>query len=134
VYHLIMELIERSTEQFKTKEGKALLKWHLTVDKHHYFKLLGTFIKSYLKTTVRGKRSILQHMTLIGYDFSRYVDLAFKNFLTNFVSLPIALDILMMYLNEGVKIVFRYAYAVIKANKEKIKACSTKEELEAFFD
>ena len=85
--------------------------------------MLSVFVKSYLKTTIRGKRSILVHLNKIGFDFSRYVDVAFKSLLTSFVSLPIAIDILCMYLVEGVKILFRYTYAVMKVNKSFIKKC-----------
>jgi hypothetical protein len=100
------------------------IRWHLTLEKSQYFKLLSVFVKSYLKTTLRGKRSILVHLNKIGFDFSRYVDVAFKSLLTSFVSLPIAIDILCMYLVEGVKILFRFTYAVMKVNKGFIKKCS----------
>ena len=48
--------------------------------------------------------------------------------ITNFVALPVALDILMMYLIEGNKILFRYAYAVLKTNKNYIKKANNAEE------
>ena len=76
-----------------------------------------------MNTTIRGKRSILLHMNRIGFDFSKYVDTCFKSTLTYFVSLPIAIEILMMYMVEGVKILFRYTYAVMKCNKGYIKRC-----------
>lgn len=56
-------------------------------------------------------------MNRIGFDFSKFVDTSFKSVLTHFVSLPIAIEILMMYMIEGVKILFRYTYAVMKCNK-----------------
>ena len=86
-------------------------------------------MKSYMKTTLRGKRSVLKHMNKVGFDFNRYVDVAFKSLVTNFVSLPIALDVLMMFMVEGVKILFRYTYAVMKCNKSFIKKCTNPEEL-----
>jgi hypothetical protein len=84
--------------------------------------VLSTFVKSYLTTTLRGKRSVLLHMNKIGFDFNRFVDICFKSTITNFVPLPVALDILMMFLIEGVKILFRYTYAVMKCNKAFIKS------------
>lgn len=48
--------------------------------------------------------------------------------ITGFVPLPVALDILMMYLTEGNKILFRYAYAVLKVNKNYIKKANNAEE------
>lgn len=74
-----------------------------------------------MSTTLRGKRSVLLHMNKIGFDFSKYVDVCFKSTLTHFVALPIAIEILMMFMIEGVKILFRYTYAVMKCNKTFIK-------------
>jgi hypothetical protein len=82
-----------------------------------------------MKTTLRGKRSVLLHMNKIGFDFNKYVDVCFKSILTHFVSLPIALDILMMFMIEGVKILFRYTYAVMKCNKGFIKKVNSPGEL-----
>ena len=63
-------------------------------------------------------------MNRIGFDFSKFVDTSFKTTLTHFVSLPIAIEILMMFMIEGVKILFRYTYAVMKCNKQFIKKCT----------
>ena len=62
-------------------------------------------------------------MNKIGFDFNKFVDISFKSTITYFVSLPVALDILMMFMIEGVKIFFRYTYAVMKCNKAFIKSC-----------
>lgn len=129
VYHILIELYNSSTEAFKTEEGKGLIRWHFTFEKHQYFKLLNTFVKSYIRTTVRGKRSLLKHMAKIGFDFTKFVDLCFKSLLTYFVTLPIAMDILIMFLNEGVKILFRYTYAVMKCHKNFIKKCGSAQEI-----
>ena len=61
-------------------------------------------------------------MNKISFDFNKFVDICFKSTITHFVSLPIALDILMMFMIEGVKIFFRYTYAVMKCNKQLIKS------------
>lgn len=129
VYHILQHLLQTSQDAWFNPEQRDHIRWHLTLEKGHYFKLLNTFIKSYLKTTLRGKRSVLQHMGKIGFDFSKYVDVAFKTLLTSFVSLPIAIDILCMYLVEGVKVLFRFTYAVMKCNKAFIKKCNNPAEL-----
>jgi hypothetical protein len=82
-----------------------------------------------MSTTLRGKRSVLLHMNKIGFDFSKYVDTCFKSTLTYFLSLPIAVEILMMFMIEGVKILFRYTYAVMKCHKTFIKKCNNPAEL-----
>lgn len=124
VYFVLSELINSSTEIQKNQEQAHLIRWHLTFDKNSYFKLLTTFVRSYLKTTVRGKRSLLKHMNKMGFDFNLFVDLCFKSIITHFVPLPIALNILMIYLVEGVKIIFRFTYALLKIHKNFIKKCT----------
>ena len=71
-------------------------------------------MKSYLNTTKRKKRSVLIHLNKIGFEFTKFVDVSFKSFLTYFVSLPVSLDLLMMFLFEGTKIIFRFTYAILK--------------------
>lgn len=132
VYHVLVELVNSSSEAFKNETDKNLIRWHFTTDKHSYFKLCNTFVKSYIRTTVRGKRSLLKHMSKIGFDFTKFVDFSFKSLLTYFLSLPIALDVLMMFLNEGVKILFRFTYAVMKCHKHFIKKCTSAQELMDF--
>lgn len=120
-------MVESSQEAFKSQDSVALIRWHFTYEKGQYFKLLSTFVKSYLNTTVRKKRSVLLHMNNIGFDFTKYVDASFKSVIGQFVPLPMALDILMMYLIEGVKIIFRYTYAVLKFHKAYVKKCTSAE-------
>lgn len=90
------------------------MRWHFTFEKNEYFKTLTTFIKSYLSTTLRKKRSILKHLNEIGFDFSTYVDKAMKSIMAYFVPINVGVDIMMMFLVEGVKIIFRYTYAILK--------------------
>jgi hypothetical protein len=71
---------------------------------------------------------VLLHLNEINFDFNRYVDVAFKSMITSYVPLPVSLDILMMYLIEGNKILFRYTYAVLKVNKNYIKKANNAEE------
>jgi hypothetical protein len=106
-----------------------MIRWHFTFDKAQYLRLLSIFIKSYLKTTVRGKRSILRHMQKIDFDFYKFVDLCFKSLTGHFVPLQIAFDVVLLFLTEGVKILFRFTYAVMKHHKHFIKTCHTPEEL-----
>ena len=98
-----------------------LMRWHFTFERGEYNKVMTQFIKSYLATTVRKKRSILKHLSSIGFDFSLYVDKCFKSMLTFFIPINVALDFLMIFLVEGIKIIYRYTYAVIKMQKKFIK-------------
>lgn len=60
-------------------------------------------------------------MKNIGFDLTLYSVQAFDSLMTEFLPLHIATDFLIMFLVEGIKIVFRYAYAVLKTHKSFIK-------------
>lgn len=77
---------------------------------------------SYLDTTYLKKRSILAHFKKIGFDFSRYIDISFKTMNFYFLPLNVAMDMIMCFLSEGVKIVYRYTYGILKMNKDFIKS------------
>jgi hypothetical protein len=72
-------------------------------------------------TTLRKKRSLAGHMSSIGFEFRSYSKAAFDSLCFRFLPLHLANDVLLMYLVEGIKIIFRYAYAILKAHKEFIK-------------
>jgi hypothetical protein len=67
VYNVLVRMINDSITAFSTADTKALIRWHFTMDKQDYFKLLTMFVKSYLNTTMRKKRSLLKHLNKIGF-------------------------------------------------------------------
>ena len=91
--------------------------------------MLSTFIMSYLDTTYLKKRSILAHFKAIGFDFSRYIDLSFKTMTFYFLPLSVAFDVMMCFLAEGVKVLYRYTYGILKMNKDYIKSVDDEETL-----
>ena len=67
-------------------------------------------------------------MNKIGFDFNKYIDLNFKSMTTAFLPFHICLDVLMAYLVEGVKVLYRYTYAIMKCHKQFIKKLNEPEE------
>jgi hypothetical protein len=124
VYHVLLDLVNTSQESFKSTDQQALIRWHFTFEKGQYFKLLSTFVRSYMNTTIRKKRSVLLHLNKINFDFNKLVDVSFRTLLTAFLPLPVAIDILFMFLVEGNKIIFRFTYALLKCQKKYIKGAT----------
>ncbi len=91
--------------------------------------MLSTFITSYLGTTYRNKRSIIEHFKNISFDFSRYVDMSFKTMTFYFLPINVAFDVMMCFLAEGVKVIYRFTYAILKMNKEFIKSIDNEENM-----
>ena len=101
---------------------KNMIRWHLPLGSEDMNRLYSAFGYSYVMTTLRKKRSLAIHMRNIGFDMRRYARMAFDSLTAQFLPLHIATDYLLMYLVEGMKIVFRYAYAVLKCHKTFIKS------------
>ena len=60
-------------------------------------------------------------MNRINFDLKNFSEVAFDSLTTEFLPLYIATDFLLMFLVEGVKVVFRYSYAILKVHKNFIK-------------
>ena len=97
------------------------LRWHFTISQQLYNKTLASYIDSYLRVTLKKRRSVINHCRNIGFDFTQFVDSCFRHFLTDFVPLSSLLDLVMIFLVEGIKSLFRMAYSITKMNKDFIK-------------
>jgi len=74
-----------------------------------------------METTYRKKRSVLLHLTEIKFDFNQYVDKAFRSFFIEFLPIETCFDLLMVFITEGTKSLFRFAYSILKVYKGPIK-------------
>lgn len=133
VFYTLSKMAEASAEALKNEEIMKHMKWHFTYDKSQYLKCLEAFVKSYLNTTMRGKRSVLMHLKSINFDFYKFIDVSFRSLLGKFVPITVALDVLMAYLTQGMKALFRYTYAIMKHHKAYIKMIGSGEEFITFF-
>jgi len=127
---VVKELIRSSRDLLSSEEMRNLIRWHLPLGEEDCTRMHQSFGYSYLMTTIRKKRSLIDHMKSINFDLTNYSALAFDSLMTEFLPLHIATDFLIMFLVEGIKVVFRYAYAVLKAHKHFIKTvCNDSESL-----
>lgn len=107
-----------------------MIRWHLPLGTEDMNRLYSAFGYSYLMTTLRKKRSLANHMKNVGFELKDYARAAFDSLTAQFLPLHIITDFLLMYLVEGMKIVFRYAYAILKCHKTFIKTyCNDAESL-----
>jgi hypothetical protein len=114
VYSSIMELLRSTKEKCESEEIKSMIRWHIPLNSEDRSRLHMAFGSSYLMTTVRKKRSLAAYMSSIGFEFRSYSAQSFDSLCSRFLPLFIETDMILMYLVEGVKILFRYSYAVLK--------------------
>ena len=125
VYCVTVDLIRSTVEKFESEEIKCMIRWHIPLTSEDRTRLHQAFGSSYLMTTLRKKRSLASHMSTIGFEFRNYTSASFDTICSRFLPLHLATDVILMYLVEGVKIIFRYSYAVLKVQKDFIKKTCT---------
>ena len=118
---VVQEMIETSAKLLGNPKTKKLMRWYFSFTKTDYYHTLSAFIMSYIGTTKFKKRSILIHLQSIGYDLNELLDEMFKFFFSSFLKIDYVIDIFTFYYLEGIKVLFRFAYASLKFHKEKIK-------------
>lgn len=130
VFCVIADLLRSSRLQHQSEELKNAIRWHVPLAEEDKSRLHQAFCYSYLMTTIRKKRSLSQHMRGIGFELKDYARVAFDSLGGEFLPLFVETEFLLMYLVEGIKIVFRYAYSVLKIHKQFIKTvCMDKQSL-----
>ena len=120
-YCVAQKMMETSSKILADPKTKKLMRWYFSFTKSDYFHMLGAFIQSYIDTTKFKKRSILIKLQSIGFDINELLDEMFKFCFTTFLKADHAIDVFSLFYLEGTKILFRFAYAILKEQKEVIK-------------
>ena len=119
--YAVVEVLRIGTQEKSNANEMDSLRWHFTISQELYNKTLASYVESWLRITMKKRRSVLDHCGKIGFDFTKFVDACFRRFLADFVPLSSLLDCLLIYLVEGIKSLYRLTYSVTKINKEFIK-------------
>lgn len=126
-------MMESSKKLLGDPKTKKLMRWHFSFTKSDYFHMLGAFIQSYIDTTKFKKRSVLIRLQSIGFDINELLDEMFKYIFTSFLKIDYCLDIFTLFYLEGCKILFRFAYSIMKVHKDLIKSVSDPNKLRDTF-
>jgi hypothetical protein len=118
----------------EAEEKEHTLRWHVAADHSDHALLVSTFIEGYIEIKYRGfgakkSRSVLDKCSELGFGFDLLVHSLLGSLCTSVVPLDIALHIASVFLLEGQKSLFRFAYAVIKCNKEWLLNLTSSHEL-----
>jgi hypothetical protein len=116
-YCVVQKMMEKSATLLGDPKTKKLMRWYFSFTKIDYFHTLSAFIQSYIDTTKFKKRSILIHLQSIGFDINELLDEMLKFFFTSFLKFDYIIDIFTLYYLEGVKVIFRFGYAILKVHK-----------------
>lgn len=111
----------------KTSSGaeERSLRWHFLMKKGDFTR----FVKSFFDTvTTKSKtfKQILQHFKDIGYNYvDLFMDIA-NSIFSGYVTFSTVIKIFAMFINEGIKVYFRFMYALCRVlSKDILKVRDT---------
>ena len=125
-YCVVKEMIDRSQNLIEDKENIKTLKWYFTMKKEEY----EVFLESqciYMRAHRSGFRGLWKHLQGKHYDCNQLFWELCKTLFLGILPLPLALRIFMAYLNEGIKIYYRFCLAILKMYEKDILACNNME-------
>ena len=120
VYFLLQLLIQNTKKIFSEKRQDAL-RWHIPLDQKSFQKTVSTYLTAYMQGVTFGERSLLVYCRDNHFDFTQLVDSGFRTLMTNYLNLDNMTDLILVFLSEGQKSLFRYLYAILKIHKDFIK-------------
>lgn len=131
--HVLRVMLEDSQRmlseegQFNRAEELRGLRWYFPLDKKDYFSTIETFM-TFMRDRSKSVKECLAHLEAIEVDSRRFMQEQFSSFFLGFVPLDIINTLFTVYINEGIKIMFRIGYAFFKVLKPDILACANEEE------
>ena len=111
------ERMLREDGQLNRAEELRGLRWYFPLDKKDYHSTIETFV-TFMADRSKSVRECLKHLKFIEVDTREFMQTQFSSFFLNYVPLDIINTMFTVYLNEGIKIMFRIGYAFFKILKE----------------
>mmetsp|Transcript_26687 Transcript_26687/g.23646 ORF Transcript_26687/g.23646 Transcript_26687/m.23646 type:complete len:141 (-) Transcript_26687:778-1200(-) len=111
------KLLDESS-QYRSDEMRGL-RWHFTLEREHFDKFIQSFL-NFVKMRSKVFNKLIKHFERIGYDYVELFHEFFTNQFFGFLPLKLVLRVFFAYLNEGIKIFYRYGYAILRTFKEDI--------------
>ena len=129
VFAVLKVLIERSGHQNKNhEEFKSRLRWYIPQDASDHAQLISTFINCYVEMTLKKNRSLISKCMELQLNFDLIVHSLLNSLLTSVVPIDIAADIVLVFLIEGQKTLFRFIISLLRCNKDYINGLETKKD------
>ena len=119
------EILLNSSEQ---KDGIKSLKWYLTLTKEE-FEIFLESLSSFLKERSNGFLELWKHFRKINYDCNDLFWRLTKTLLLEYLPISVVLKIFMAYLNEGIKVYYRFTLAFLKLYEDEIIKCKSSSEI-----
>jgi len=130
VLRLMLEDAQRMLNeegQFNRAEELRGLRWYFPLDKKDYFSTIETFM-TFMRDRSKSVKECLTHLESIEVDTRKFMQEQFSSFFLAYVPLDIINTLFTVYINEGIKIMFRIGYAFFKILKPVILDCTNEEE------
>lgn len=127
---MMVESARMLTEEGQLNRAEELrgLRWYIPLDKRDYFSTVETFV-NFMSEKSGSVRECLEHLENdLEADPKAFIQDQFNNFFLDYIPLDLMNTLFAIYLNEGIKILFRVGYAFFKTLKQEILCSSSFEE------
>lgn len=120
VYCILDILVARTKEIFANKQQDEC-HWYVCLSSQDYVMQVSMFMQIYMESTFFKKRSLLNHCMQVHFDMTQLVDNCMRFFMSDFLTFNSLIEFTFIFLSDGIYALYRYIYAVLKANKLFIK-------------
>ena len=103
------------------------IRFKLRFDYEENKRLIRAFIDSYRNISKNSGKELLKKFEKLGFDVEFLIEDMFFNFFIGYLNFNFLNRVFLLYLNEGTKIFFRVAYALLKTLKNDILDVSSNE-------
>lgn len=132
----VIQLMIEDSSRMLTEDGQHNraeelrgLRWYLPLDKKDFVSCVETFV-TFMADRSKSVKECLTHLENIGVDVRTFIHRQFSCFFLEFVPLDIINTMFTVYLNEGIKILYRIGYAFFKQLKIQIVNSTSVEQFE----
>ena len=107
------------------------LRWYFPLDKKDFISCVETFV-TFMSDRSKSVKECLTHLESIEINVRDFIHRQFSSFFLEFIPLDIINTMFTVYLNEGIKILFRIGYSFFKLLKTQIINSTSREQFEVF--
>lgn len=131
----ILKMMLEASEKMLNEDGQLNraeqlrgLRWYFPMDKLEFHGLIETFM-SFMTSKSSSIRTGVDRLEMLGADSSLFIKELFSTFFLEFVPLDIINTLFVVYLNEGIKILFRLGYGFFKYLAQEIASATSIQQL-----
>lgn len=121
-----MKLVAKTGKIKRNPELKNKLRWHIPKDEYDHGQLISAFLDMWMRH--QSSKKVMKHFFNANINLDLILHHLFNSLLQSVLTLEQSIHILMNFMLEGQKLLFRMVYAVIKINGDSMLKIKSKQD------